>query len=191
MLEETQNTLTISRSHFLRLWRKEASHIAIPKSFHELVVIHSSECFYGIKDSLPDTLYLQMDNCARENKNRIYNISEWVTPFLNSMRNHSIFNIKTIHLSNGSFLPLGDNLRNSEGFGLNEGDTNNIPEGYSRNEEIQKRMEYNTLLNNNQKLKHQKQTGLKGTYNVMKISYYDSKSKTARRNVTLADLEII
>lgn len=52
-------------------------------------------------------------------------------------------------------------------------------------------MEYNTLLNNNQKLKHQKQTGLKGTYNVMNIPYYDSKSKTARRNVTLADLEII
>ena len=31
MLEETQNPLTISRSDFLRLWRKEASHIAIPK----------------------------------------------------------------------------------------------------------------------------------------------------------------
>lgn len=31
MLEETQNTQTISRSHFLSLWRKEASHIAIPK----------------------------------------------------------------------------------------------------------------------------------------------------------------
>lgn len=30
-------------------------------------------------------------------------------------------------------------------------------------------MEYNTLLNKNQKLKHQKQTGLKGTYNVMNI----------------------
>jgi hypothetical protein len=26
--------------------------------------------FYIHRDSLPDTLYLQMDNCARENKNR-------------------------------------------------------------------------------------------------------------------------
>lgn len=94
-------------------------------------------------------------------------------------------------MSNRSFLPLGDNLQNSEGFGLKERETNNIPEGYFRDEEIQERMEYNTLLNNNQKLKHQKQTGLNGTYNIMNIPYYDSKSKTATWNVTLADLEII
>lgn len=63
---------------------------------------------------------------------------------------------KTIHLSNRSFLPLDDSLRNSEGFGLKERDTN-IPVAYSRDEEIQKRKEYDTLPNKNQKLKHQKQ----------------------------------
>ncbi|XP_061171052.1 uncharacterized protein LOC133180592 [Saccostrea echinata] len=117
---------------------------------------------YSMKDSLPDTLYIQMDNCARENKNRyllgfmcylveiglfrkikisflmvghthedidqvfskfshwlgrhaamtlmklmngfeacytpgphsiktnrVYNITEWITPFLNTIKNHS------------------------------------------------------------------------------------------------------
>ena len=28
------------------------------------------QLLYGMKDSLPETLYLQMDNCGRENKNR-------------------------------------------------------------------------------------------------------------------------
>lgn len=53
---------------------------------------------------------------------------------------------KTIHLSNRSLLPLDDSLRNSEGFGLKERYTN-IPVAYSRDEEIQKRKEYDTLPN--------------------------------------------
>lgn len=62
-------------------------------------------------------------------------------------------------MSNRSFLPLDDSLRNLEGFGLKERDTN-IPVAYSRDEEIQKKKEYDTLPNKTQKLKHQKQTGL-------------------------------
>lgn len=80
-------------------------------------------------------------------------------------------------MSNKSFIPLDDSLKNSEGFRLKERDTN-IPVAYFRDEEIQKRKEYDTLPNKNQKLKHQKQTGLKGTYIFMKLPYYDRSSKT-------------
>lgn len=50
---------------------------------------------------------------------------------------------------------MGDNFRNSEGFEVKERDTN-IPVANSRDEEIQNRMDYDTLLNKNQKLKHPK-----------------------------------
>ena len=79
---------------------------------------------------------------------------------------------KTIHLSNRSFLPVKDKLRGSDGFGLKERDSN-IPQPYTFQEERKQRQVYDSLPNITQKKKHQKETGLKGTYSFMKLPYHD------------------
>ncbi|XP_061190168.1 uncharacterized protein LOC133198027 [Saccostrea echinata] len=97
-------------------------------------------------------------------------------PYCQETGHYCHFLKKTIHLSNRSFLPLSDSMRGSSGFGLKERDSN-VPVSYSFQEEKQRREEYDKLPNKHQKMKHQKETGMKGTYTFMKLPYHDRRNQ--------------
>uniref|UniRef100_A0A8W8MNN4 DUF7869 domain-containing protein n=1 Tax=Magallana gigas TaxID=29159 RepID=A0A8W8MNN4_MAGGI len=89
----------ISYSHFLRLWREEASYIAIPK--HNIF----SKCDTStlIKTKLGETRdpakrailiekrekHLRLQKPTSIRTSDVYNITEWLTPHINTIKNHS------------------------------------------------------------------------------------------------------
>lgn len=93
-------------------------------------------------------------------------------PYCNEVGHYCHSLKKTIHVSNRHFLPIGDKMREGTGFALQDRETKN-PMTISNEQEKQMRLKYDSLPNKTQKQKHQKETGLKGTYALMKLPYHN------------------
>lgn len=63
-------------------------------------------------------------------------------------------------------------MREGTGFALQDRETKNLTT-ISNKQEKQMRLKYDRLPNKTQKQKHQKETGMKGTYALMKIPYHN------------------
>uniref|UniRef100_A0A8W8MM29 DUF7869 domain-containing protein n=1 Tax=Magallana gigas TaxID=29159 RepID=A0A8W8MM29_MAGGI len=93
----------VSYSHFLRLWREEASYIAIPKIFemrHMYVLAFMAylverKIFRKVKISFLMVGHTHEDVDQVFSKptsirtSDVYNITEWLTPHINAIKNHS------------------------------------------------------------------------------------------------------
>lgn len=93
-------------------------------------------------------------------------------PYCNEVGHYCHSLKKAIHISNRHFLPFGDKMREGTGFALQDRETKNLTT-ISNEQEKQMRLKYDRLPNKTQKQKHQKETGMKGTYALMKLPYHN------------------
>ena len=97
---------------------------------------------------------------------------------------------KVIHINNRSFLPPTSELRkDAKNFAKKGIDESNKPKSYSKEEELHLRERYDQLPNKNQKLAHQKETGLKGQYSFMRLPYHYRRDQMQPDGMhTIADI---